>query len=186
VRHFVLPLGLAFLFCGAILLLVLGQPFLALDLYGPVPLMVKWVFSLPLVIGGALALYALGHPGRQTSRHLGVLCLPFLFLGLLLAINLLTTTAPTSGASWTNCLTAMATLSPIAFAAAIIATRFLAPTRLKLAGMVAGLFGGGVAMTAYSPFCPELGMVFMLLYYVLPVIVMAVIGWFAGPRLLRW
>ena len=50
----------------------------------------------------------------------------------------------------------------------------------------AGLFGGALSMTAYAPFCPELGMTFMTLYYCLPILVMAGIGWMFGPRLLRW
>jgi len=184
--RFALPLVFAALFCAAILLLTLGQPFAAVEIYGPVPLIVKWAFSLPLVIGGALALHALGQPGRNCARRLGFLAVPFIFAAVLLVLDILSASEASSGATWTSCLTAMATLSPVGFAAAIIATRWLAPTDLRKAGFAAGIFGGGLAMSAYSPFCPELGMVFMTLYYCLPVAVMAAIGWIAGPRLLRW
>lgn len=67
-----------------------------------------------------------------------------------------------------------------------MATRWLAPTELRKAGAVAGIFGGSVAMSAYAPFCPELGMLFMTAFYILPILVMAGIGWLTGPKLLRW
>ena len=46
--------------------------------------------------------------------------------------------------------------------------------------------GGAVAMAVYSPYCPERGALFMAVFYCLPILAMAGLGWLLGPRLLRW
>ncbi len=185
-RKFVLPLVLAVLFCATVLLLIFGEPFKTVAIYGPGPMIVKWGFSLPLMIGGGFALFTLGKPAAALRWWITVLVLPFAAFLVLLGLYVANPSGSFPGQTWGQCLIAMATLGPLSFVSAIVATRFMAPTNLRLAGFVAGLFGGGVAMSAYAPFCPELGMMYMGTFYVLPITIMAAVGWFLGPKLLRW
>ncbi|GAA0277581.1 hypothetical protein GCM10009127_17990 [Alteraurantiacibacter aestuarii] len=185
-QRFVLPLLAVSVLCAAAMLALLGAPFRPTQLHGIGPMVVKWGFSLPLVTGAVLALYGLGRPGRTERGPLTFVWVPFLAVAVLLAIDIADPSGSFPGQTWRQCLLAMGAMSPLAFAGAIIAARWLAPTQLRRAGMAAGLFGGGVAMSAYAPFCPELGMIYMAVFYCLPILVMAAIGWLLGPRLLRW
>jgi hypothetical protein len=104
----------------------------------------------------------------------------------LLVLDLAVGRSEFPGTTWRTCLIAMGVMSPIAFAGAILATRWLAPTQPRRAGLVAGLFGGAVAMSAYAPYCPEHGIAYLAVFYCLPILAMAGLGWILGPRLLRW
>lgn len=176
----------AALLCAAGVSLLLTEAFYSVELYGLGPMVAKWGFSLSLILFCVLALRMLGKPGRNSGVLLALLALPFVPVAALLALELSTVGPMMDGPTWPRCLLAMAIMSPIGFAGAVLAVRSMAPTRLHSAGLVAGLFGGALAMTAYAPFCPELGMTFMTLYYCLPILLMAGIGWMFGPRLLRW
>lgn len=180
------PLLSVLLLAGMVLSVLLGGAFESITLYGVGPMAMKWGFSVALLLLAGAALYVLGRPGRPNRVAMLALAIPFVPVLALLAFEISVIGFAAEGATWRSCLAAMTIISPIAFSAAIIATRSLAPVELRRAGLAAGLFGGAVAMTAYSPFCPELGMGYMAVFYVLPIIVMAAIGWLTGPRLLRW
>jgi len=185
-RRFVMPLAIVAAINAAFWLVLLGEPFSAVDIHGPRPMIVKWGFSLPLVFGSASALYALGKPGQSAQARVLFLTIPFVLATAVLAVDLAIGDNGFPGETWDRCLIAMGTFGPLCFAGAIMATRWLAPTELRKAGCVAGIFGGSVAMSAYAPFCPELGMLFMTAFYILPILALAGIGWLAGPKLLRW
>ncbi len=185
-RRFFVPLAVVSLLCGIVLVAILGMPFQAVPYVGISPYVMKWAFSLVLVVGGALALHALCKPGRDARLQMRLLALPFVVVALFTVIEVLMLEPRFPGVTWLRCLAAMALLSPLAFTGAIVAARWLAPTDLHSAGLAAGLFGGGVAATAYAPFCPELGALYMLTFYCMPILVMGAIGWLCGPRLLRW
>ena len=185
-RRFLLPLIAVSLVNALLLLLILGEPFAAIAQYGIGPMVVKWGFSLPLAFGAAYALHALGKPGVNAKNRILFLALPFIAAGVLLGVDLANNGGMFPGRTWAQCLAAMGVFSPVCFAGAVLAARWLAPTELRKAGGVAGLFGGGMAMTCYAPFCPELGMLYMFSFYVLPIMAMAGLGWLFGPKLLRW
>lgn len=90
------------------------------------------------------------------------------------------------GQSWSSCPWRVATLSLPACALAVWALRGLAPTRLRLAGFVAGLFSGSVGALGYALFCPELSPAFVSIWYSLGMVAPAAAGAALGPRLLRW
>ncbi|WP_338244518.1 DUF1109 domain-containing protein [Aurantiacibacter hainanensis] len=180
------PLVVAALLCALGVSLVLEGAFSSSAINGYAPIFVKWGFSIALVLLSGSALWAIGHPGKRTGGALIALSVPFILVAILLALDLAVGERTFPGETWRRCLSAMTIMSPLAFAGAIMATRWLAPTNLRLAGLAAGLFGGAVAMTAYSPYCPELGMAYMAVFYCLPILAMAGIGWMIGPRLLRW
>lgn len=185
--RFITPLLVALVVCAGATIATLDGAFAGVETDGAGPILVKWGFSLALVLMAPIALWTLGRPGRKSKWSVAVLSAPFLLvLGLLVMDLSMNPQTSFPGSTWQQCLTAMALLSPLAFGGAIIAMRALAPTNPTRAGLVAGLFGGGVAMTAYAPFCPERGMLYMAVFYCLPILTMAAIGWLAGPKLLRW
>ncbi len=184
--RFAAPMVGAAAICAALVIFALDTPFSTVSSDGFSPIFVKWGFSIALLLLSGFALWFIGRPGRSTGGALATLAVPFVLVGALLLPDPLIGQHSFPGETWRRCLTAMAVMSPIAFAGAILGARSLAPVRLRRAGFAAGLFGGAVAMTAYSPYCPERGMLYMAVFYCLPIITMAAIGWVTGPRLLRW
>lgn len=184
--RFLAPLAMAMAVCALGVALLLEGAFAPLSTHGMLPLTIKWAFSGALILLSAAALWLLGQPGRHTQGAMATLAIPFALVVALLVLDLTVGEQSFPGTTWRTCLLAMAIMSPIAFAGAIMAMRWLAPIHLHRAGLAAGLFGGAVAMTAYSPFCPELGMLYMAVFYCLPILAMAGLGWLLGPRLLHW
>ena len=180
------PLFAVLALCALGAALALDGAFSTMPRDGMGPIAIKWGFSITLLALAAGALYVLGHPGRPFRSAVAMVAVPFIPMVALLAFETAIAGPRITGDTWAQCLTAMLIMSPIAFAAAIMATRALAPVNLRRAGLIAGLFGGGVAMAVYSPFCPERGMGYVALFYMLPILAMAGIGWLTGPRLLRW
>jgi hypothetical protein len=78
-------------------------------------------------------------------------------------------------------LTALPTL-----AATFWALRQLAPTRLTLAGGIAGLFAGAAGAFVYSFHCTEGAAPFIAIWYSLGIALTAVLGAALGKSLLRW
>lgn len=72
------------------------------------------------------------------------------------------------------------------FAGLVWALRGLAPTRLALAGLCAGLTAGAAGAMAYALHCPEAGAPFVAIWYTLGIALTGAAGWLLGPRLLRW
>lgn len=177
----------ASLFLSVLILMGLyGAPFSALPYVGWGPYLAKWAYSVVLVIAAIFALYGLGRPGTPTTKKMLFLVIPFAAVFILSMGELVRGETLHMGETWSRCLTSMALLSPIAFACAVLGVRQLAPVDLRAGGLAAGLFGGGIAASAYAPYCAEQGMLYMLTFYCLPTLVMAGIGWLCGPKLLRW
>ncbi len=184
--RFALPLVIVLAAACAAVALIIDGAFAGVAIAGLGPILVKWGFSLTLVLLAPVALWTLGRPGRKSGWILPALILPFALIFGVLVLDLSINAWPFPGETWPHCLAAMTILSPLAFAGATFAMRVLAPVKLRRAGLVAGLFGGAVAMTAYAPFCPERGMLYLAVFYCLPILAMAGIGWLMGPKLLRW
>lgn len=90
------------------------------------------------------------------------------------------------GGSWRRCLISVSLLSLPVFAATLIAMRRLAPTRLRSAGLAAGLLSGAVGAAVYALSCQEHSAAFLATWYLAGIGVVGLTGWLAGPRLLRW
>jgi hypothetical protein len=71
-------------------------------------------------------------------------------------------------------------------AGAIWAVRGLAPTRLGLAGLVAGAAAGGLGAAVYAIACNETSAPFLAIWYTLGMAALGLLGALAGSRLLRW
>lgn len=174
---------------------------LVLALMGPRP---DWrdaaalpMFWLKLAFPAATALAAswllrdLGHPGMRTRTATALLALPLLLVWMM-GVAAIAAANPADrehlvlGQSWLKCLVSIPALSVPAFVLAVNAARSLAPTRLAITGAVAGLVAGAVAALAYALYCDEMQAPFLSVWYVLGMLVPAICGWFAGPRVLRW
>lgn len=90
------------------------------------------------------------------------------------------------GGSWMRCLLYVSLLSVPVFAATFVAMRRLAPTALRSAGFAAGLLSGAVGASVYALSCQETSVAFLATWYLAAIGFVGLIGWLAGPRLLRW
>jgi hypothetical protein len=71
-------------------------------------------------------------------------------------------------------------------AGALWAVRGLAPTRLTLAGLLAGGAAGALGALIYGFHCPETAAPFVAVWYTLGMALVAALGGALGARLLRW
>ena len=71
-------------------------------------------------------------------------------------------------------------------AGAVWAVRGLAPTRLTLAGLVAGGCAGAISAVIYGFHCDETAAPFVAIWYTLGMAAVAALGGLAGSRWLRW
>jgi hypothetical protein len=133
----------------------------------------------------------LGLPGRGPGRA------PLLLSTLLLlawtgAAAVLLAAAPEArpqlifGATWKTCPFNIALLSSPVFIGMFWAMKGLAPTRPALAGAAAGLLAGAAGAAVYALHCPEMAAPFLAIWYVLGMLIPALLGALLGPRLLRW
>lgn len=153
--------------------------------------------GLKLVYGGAMAgaglwlLRRLGRPGSSVHWPLATLSALLVTAAVAGTIDLLRLPAPdwpmqAMGKSATRCPLAVALLALPALAVAMLAARALAPTNLRLAGLAAGLFAGGLGAVAYALACDEGAVAFIALWYTAGMLLSGVFGWLLGPRVLRW
>lgn len=185
-REWALYPALAGLAALAILALILGPPLTALPGIGAAPYVIKTGFPFAVLVLAGLALNAAAHPARPWRWRAAWLALPFLAAGALAAMEIAATDPVFPGATWTRCLAAIALLTPLGFVAAMAVLRRLAPTALRAAGALAGIFAGALAATAYSLWCPEVTATFLFAWYAMPILAAGIVGALLGPRLLRW
>lgn len=185
----------------ALLLGGLGSLLLMLAIYGlrpdltvmlGVPLFwIKLALPTTLAVGAMLVLRRLVRPGLRVGVRWAGIALPSLAVwagGALVLVS-----APVAqrlpllmGISWRSCPFNIALLSVPLFIGIFWAVRGMAPTRLRLTGAVAGLFAGATATMVYCLHCPEMGVPFWGVWYLLGILIPAAVGLLLGPRLLRW
>ncbi|HEY8003716.1 MAG TPA: DUF1109 domain-containing protein [Phenylobacterium sp.] len=90
------------------------------------------------------------------------------------------------GHSWTLCPWRILAIGLPLLAGAVWAVRGLAPTRLWLAGLVAGGAAGGLGAAIYALACDETSAPFLAIWYTLGMALVTALGGLAGSRLLRW
>ncbi len=184
------------LFAGA-----LGATLLILVFYGLRPdigeMLVTPLFwakvALPVALAaGALAVTArLARPGVAVGAAWAGLAVPIAIVWI--AGLTVWSIAPAGerasllfGLTWRSCPFNIAFLSIPGFVAALAAVRGLAPTRLRLAGASAGAMAGATATVAYCLHCPEMGVPFWAVWYLLGMALPTAVGALIGPRYLRW
>lgn len=190
-RRFALALGWGA--CGAILLMAIWLGVRA-DIAKAALLPMFWVkLAYPaLILAGALmAALRLSRPGVPLGRAPLLIATPVLAMGVLAAAVLWNTAPGTHdrliyGVSWTVCPFYIASLSAPVFVAALWAMQGFAPTRPALAGASAGLLAGAAGALVYALYCPEMAAPFLAIWYLVGMLIPAVLGAVAGFMLLRW
>jgi hypothetical protein len=176
---------------GAIILLGLG---LRPDLLSALKSFAFWmkaVYTLSFSAGALAATMRLARPDGEPARWFWLLAIPVLLLAGVAASELAWTPpqdwlAMWLGHSWRQCPLLLLLLSAPIFLGLLWAFTRLAPTRLMMAGAMAGLASGGTAALLYCLHCPEVSACFVLTWYSLGIGLAAAVGAVAGPRLLRW
>jgi hypothetical protein len=152
---------------------------------------IKWAYTISLAICATAATARLARPDGATGAWLPLMALPVAGLASI-AVGDLAMTPPAQwlamwlGQSWMVCSRNVFLLALPIFAGLLWSFRRLAPTRLGLAGMSAGLAAGAWAATLYCLHCPETSALFVLTWYSLGMIGAGLLGRLLGPRLLRW
>ena len=90
------------------------------------------------------------------------------------------------GHTWLSCPTRIFTLSVPVLLLVLSALRGLSPTRLRAAGLAAGLLAGALAAVGYALVCRELSPAFVAVWYSAGIGLAALLGAALGPRALRW
>ncbi len=173
------------------LVLVFGSPMKSVALTGAMPFATKMGYPLALVALSLVALVAAGRPGHQLAVRVGLILVPIAVLVIAVGTELVST-APAGwsalffGSTFLTCLTAISLASLPLLAGTLWAYRVLAPTRLHLAGFLAGLSSGAAAAVAYALYCPETTASFLFGAYTPAILVPAIIGAIVGSRFMRW
>ncbi len=148
-------------------------------------------FALIMAGAGVAIAARLARPGARLGAGPVAAALAVLVLWLV-ALAMLALAEPSRrismllGHTWLVCPWLIAMLSLPLLAANLWAMRGLAPTRLRRAGFACGLSAGALAALVYCLHCPEMAPPFIAIWYVLGILVPALIGALVGPRLLRW
>ena len=190
-RRYATAIGLGVVASGALMLNLLG---LRPDLAEAVRLPMFWVklgFVACLAWASLLAALRLSRPGMRLDWVPAALAAPVLVMWAIAGVALAGTDPSARpelifGATWKVCPGLIAMLSLPVFVAVLWAMRGLAPTRLPLAGTAAGLSAGTVGALVYCLHCPELDAPFLGTWYLLGMLIPALVGSLIGPRLLRW
>jgi hypothetical protein len=151
----------------------------------------KVALPLCLMIGSLWMTTRLARPGGRAGGSVWVIAAPLAVLWVAAAYVLMAAPddarlAIVLGKTWRICPVAITMLSIPGFIAVFWALRGLAPTRLALTGAAGGLLAGSTATLSYCLHCPEMGIPFWGVWYLLGMLVPTVIGALLGPRLLRW
>jgi hypothetical protein len=156
-----------------------------------------WRFDSKVVIALAtfgIALWAahrLARPDVDTRRTLLVFSVPLALLATTVIYEL--TVAPMDtwigraiGSNSRLCLASITTLSIAPLVALLFALRAGAPRSAASAGAAAGLLAGGLAAALYATHCPDDSPLFVALWYIPAIALVASVGAACGSRLLRW
>lgn len=154
-------------------------------------LILNFVFALSV---GSIALANvrdLSVPGRRRSLSPLALGAPFLVMGALALYEIGASLSDQLSdhldhTSWLTCLWRIAILAVPAFAILAIGIKRLAPVNLHRAGAYVGILAGAIGSMGYCLHAEEQALVFDTTVHTSAIIVMALIGWVGGPRLLRW
>ncbi len=151
----------------------------------------KLAYPLAVALVAAACLERLSRPAGDPRRRIPWLAAPVLALATA-ALAQEALAAPDvrlallMGGSALICPWLIAACAAPVLAALVWALRGLAPTRLRVAGAIAGLTAGACGAFLYALHCSEMGGAFVLVWYTLGMLAPAAAGAALGPALLRW
>jgi len=190
-RRFGIAIGAGIAGSLAAMLALLGpRPDLAVAIAGPM----FWMkVAIPAMLAVALVAAAarLSRPGG--SARIAWLAMATLLLAVETAAVLSVAMAPAGerlpmivGRTAWPCVASIVLLAMPILVTTVLAMRALAPTRLRAAGLAAGLGAGALAASVYALHCDESTLPVFAVWYVLGMAIPGVLAALAGPRLLRW
>jgi len=150
---------------------------------------VKLALLAVLAGSGWMLAMAAAKPGRAPP-----LAWPALFAAAL-ALAMVADIALEGRADWVErlvgdnaalCLVTIPLLSILPLGGALLALRDGAPTRPAFAGAAAGLLAGGIGATLYGLHCTDDSPLFLGMWYLLAIALVAAAGAAIGRRVLRW
>ena len=156
------------------------------------------LFDLKFIVTLALAAIAivvslhLSRPEASLGRWAWLLAIPFglLGIGMIGEMTMMPNRAPMPvrliGSNSKVCLIAIPLLSLPLLAAALLALRRGAPSRPAVTGAFAGLLSAGLAATLYAAHCTDDSPMFVATWYSLAAAIVAMVGAFAGSRILKF
>lgn len=155
------------------------------------PLWMKWGYTSSVGMVATAATSILARPEAARWHWLWLIAAPIVLLTGIAIAQLADASQGTVldmwlGQSWASCPWRVLLLSLPIFVGLLWSFRQFAPTRLRMAGAVAGLSAGAWAATLYSLHCPEVSAMFVLTWYSLGIGLATSLGALLGPRLLRW
>ncbi|MFP5393550.1 MAG: NrsF family protein [Gammaproteobacteria bacterium] len=152
---------------------------------------IKLAFVGALAAVGWRALARAAVPGaRLDGARLGLM-LALVLMALVAAVTLVQADADTRtqliwGRTWRTCPFIIAGLSIPVFTASLHILRRRAPTRLRLAGAIAGFASGAIAAAVYCLHCPELAPSFIGIWYLAGILIPTAVGALIGRAVLAW
>lgn len=151
----------------------------------------KFTYTALTALVMTLALMRLARPGARLGALAVVVALPLLAMVVMAAVRLAHTDPAMRmpvmmGASANVCPWRIFVIALPVLGGALWALRGLAPTRLGLAGLIAGGCAGGFGAAIYGFHCDETTSPFVVIWYTLGMASVAALGGLAGSRWLRW
>jgi hypothetical protein len=139
----------------------------------------------------AAATSRISRPGARLGALALAIALPFAGMGAMGAMRLAMAAREAwhgllMGASADVCPWRIFVIGLPLLAGAVWAVRGLAPTRLTLAGFLAGGTAGALGALIYGFHCPETAAPFVAVWYTLGMALVAALGGALGARVLRW
>lgn len=186
-----LGIGSGALVALVVLWAALGTPLSALAHTGVPAFTMKVAYAAVLAAASSILLFASGRPGQRIGMRIVWLVVPPVLVATMAVMEVMMQAPELReqallGSTWETCILAIAGLSLPTLAGITWAFKNLAPTNLRLTGLLAGLASGSAAAVVYALFCPETTAAFLATWYTLGIVLAAMIGLIAGPRLLRW
>jgi hypothetical protein len=158
---------------------------------GSVRFLFKFVLTLTLAASATRALLRVARPDIPLNRWGWMLAAAPILLAGAVIVELFvmpesTWAARLFGHNARFCLTLIPLLAIGPLACLLLALQQGAPARPGLAGAVAGLAASGIAATFYAANCTDDSPLFVAAWYPMATGIVALAGYLAGSRFLRW
>jgi hypothetical protein len=151
----------------------------------------KFIATLALFFVAASLMESLIRPGESATARRWLLLLAPALLIAAVVVELIVTPADLwesrlVGQNALHCLTVIPILSLAPTMFLFLVMRHGAPDHPGQAGAIAALASAGIAATLYASNCPDDSPLFVATWYPIAILIVAVAGYFAGRRFLRW
>lgn len=190
-RQLALALLGGVLAAAALFLLLLGPRGNALASLDSLRFLLKFAVTLGLAVMAAGLVLRLVRPGAPAGWWRGAILLGpgLLLIGVaaeMLALPRERWMPALVGVNARTCLTYIPLMGLAPLGLILLALRSGAPSRPATAGAVAGLLAGGISAAFYAAHCPDDSPLFLAVWYVIAIAMLAGLGALIGRRLLRW